>query len=102
MSKSIVDMDAAFLTAQALCDEWEAEFVAEWTGPLILAEAVQMFLSLAPEARDALKESEPDLYRELMAQVALLGRRLGKAKASEVTEVTGSGIGGGYGPQRQE
>lgn len=82
MAKTIVDMDAAFLSAQALAGEWEEEFMLEWTGPLIMAETVQMFLSLPPESRAELQASDPELYKELNNQVALMKRRLGRTGGS--------------------
>ncbi len=47
----ITDVLGAMLEAQLKTAEWEAEFQAQFFGPLKLAEQVQQFLSTPPEER---------------------------------------------------
>lgn len=102
MSLTIVDMDAAFIRAQAMTGAWEAEFEAQWNGPLIMAEATQAFLGLPDQERQALKQSDPELYDQLHANATAIVKRMRGAGAQQqpaepVTEVTAFPTGGPYG-----
>lgn len=72
MALTIVDLDAALVAGQARAQAWEAEWQAQFYGPLLLAEAVQAFLALPPAQQDALRTAEPEVWEQLRAQVARL------------------------------
>lgn len=77
MALTTIDLDAAFALGQAQAQEWEQEFQLNWNGPLIEAQAVQMYLSLPPGDRAMLKQADPELAARLEMRVKELQRKLG-------------------------
>lgn len=71
-----VNLDSAFLTAQAKAQGWEQKFLEMFNAPMILEEQTKAFLVMAPAERQALREIEPLLYEKLVANINRLARRL--------------------------
>jgi hypothetical protein len=66
---NINDAENAYLMAQAQTQEWAAQFLAEWYGPLIDIAKLEMYSSLNPMVVAQLKQMNPDAWDKFEAEV---------------------------------
>jgi len=80
----ITDVLAAMVEGQARAAEWEAEFNAQFFGPLMMAQQVQQFLSMPHEAH---KQMPPEMFQQMAGHAD---------RMSQMVPPTGGQDGQGY------